>query len=167
MFLSLGWICSDILAKIWSVQQFLGNDILVSEIASWTARSRNFPNESSALLKLLGVLFESQKLQIYPFRKCKGLLLPCCESFKWCFRGWKSIRKCEVSYSEHSISQALDLRSINHFRIAWHFLINIRWFELARILRYHNCYKKYQTSGHLMFLTPWPVTAHIATAHLF
>lgn len=72
--------------------KILGNDIFISQIASWTAHSRNFPNESFALPKLLGVLFESQKLQIYYFRKRKGLLLPCCESFRWCFRGWKSIQ---------------------------------------------------------------------------
>ena len=72
--------------------KILGNDIFISEIASWTAHSRNFPKESFALPKLLDDLFESQKLQIYPFRKREGLLLPCCKSFRWCFRGWKSIQ---------------------------------------------------------------------------
>lgn len=79
----------------------------------------------------------------------------------------KFVSQNMVSYSEPSISQALDFTSINHFRIAWHFLINIQWFELARTLRFHKIYKKYQTSGHLLFFKPWPVTAHIATAHLF
>ena len=93
----------------------------MSEIASWTAHSRNFPNNAFALPKWLGDLFESQKLQIYPFRKRKRLLWLVPSQF-WGLKiysdtRFQNARACVFDYS----------KSLAHLALKLIFTENNRW----------------------------------------
>ena len=73
------------------------------------------------------------------------------------------IREVEtkVSLSEPSVNQALDLRSIQLFWIAWQLLSTYdssNWMGSFHSL----IWAKYGTAGHLVILKPWPAAGHLA-----